>query len=163
MDPTEKKKKKENLMINLLCIAAPLLVVGIWMLIAPGPPEHQEIEKGSVYFLKEIWGEPAGITLIILSLIVAVLSIMSFRRVSKPKPKTLSYQIFSLSFAILIITAVVYGIVLLQSFLGSSGIIPSRFAYSNLSEIHLGCITFLLVFGIIAVISWLFARPRKNK
>ena len=83
MDTIEKKKKKENLLINLLCIFTPLLVIGIWMLIAPGSTEHQAVEKGSVYFIKEIWGLPAGITIIILSLVVLVFSVISFKRVSK--------------------------------------------------------------------------------
>ena len=94
MDAVEKKKKKEKLFINLVCIVAPLLVMGLWMILTPAKPVHQEVEKGSVYFMKEIWGIPAGITITAFALVLLALMLVKRNKIPKARPAAMSYHVW---------------------------------------------------------------------
>lgn len=161
MDSIEKKKKNEKLLINLLCIVAPLLIIGIWMILAPGKPEHQSIERGSVYFLKEVWSLPSGITIAVFAVLLLIFVLIRRNNIPKVHPNTLSYLIYSLSAPILFIVVVIYAILILQSLLASAAVIPAHWAHARLDDIHLVCITFIVIFGIIVLISWLVKRRSK--
>ena len=143
MDALDKKKKKESLLISLLCVVVPLLGIGIWMMIDANKPEHLAVEKGSVYFVKEIWGFPAGLTIIVFGIVLLVLFLIQYRKTAKVKPNTLSYLIYSLAFPITLCCVVLYAIVILQNILVSFGAISSSFAYKDTSTINMGFITFI--------------------
>jgi hypothetical protein len=157
------KDKKNSLLINLLCFVTPMLVLGIWMILDTSKQEHQSIEKATVYFVKEIWGSAAGLTLLILGLITLLLSLFQYKRKgpSKPKPVTLGQVIFSISSTILLCTTVVYAVILAQYFLADSGTIPKQFGFGDMGMIGIVCITFMFCFGLSTLISWLATRKRK--
>lgn len=46
-----------------------LVGFGMAMILSPTPPEHSSVERVSVAFIKDIWGIPGGITLIIIGLL----------------------------------------------------------------------------------------------
>ena len=51
-----------------------LLFLGSWMLLDPTPPGHQSVERVSTAFVKDIWGVPAGIVFLTLSIPFLVLT-----------------------------------------------------------------------------------------
>jgi hypothetical protein len=162
MDQINQEKKK-NLLINLLCFVLPLAVLGGWMIVVTSKPEHQEIERGSVYFIKSIWGAPAGITLITLGGVILLISILKFSRKgpSKPKPVTPAQTFHSLSSTILWCSVIPYAIVLGQYYLADVGVLSKRFQFTNMEDINLVFITFIFFFSILTLITWLVSRKRK--
>ena len=162
MNTAEQKNKKAGLAIDLLLIALPQLIIGIWMLIDTAGMEHLEIEKAGVYFFKKIWGAPAGLSLIIFSLVFSIIAFIKFKKSSPVKPKTQTYKYFELSFGALVYTIILYAIVIIQSVLSNQGIISSQFAFKESSEIHLVFITFIVVISIIVLIFRLSVKlPKK--
>lgn len=54
--------------IRLISFAS-FLGLGLWMLLSPEKPEHQSIEKSSLYLFKELWGIPFGIILLSIGVV----------------------------------------------------------------------------------------------
>ncbi|GEM_PF-5456575 len=72
------KDTLSNKWISIISLTA-FFSLGVWMLIDPTSPEHQSVEKSTVYLLKEIWSYPTGI---IIVAIAAPFMILRFRDVS---------------------------------------------------------------------------------
>ncbi len=151
MDATELKKKKENLLISIICFVIPLLGMGIWMLLSPAQPEHQAIEKGSVYFVKSIWGMPAGLTFLVFDVFVLMFAIINYKKAPKPKSALLSNLIYSLTRPVLMYTVILYAIVLLQNRLVVHGTLPADFGFGDMSTIQLAFVTIIVVVGLMTL------------
>lgn len=67
-----------NRYVRMISVVA-LLGLGIWMLIAPGKPDHASVEKGTVYILKEIWSFEAGVVLLVVAIAAAISIILKLR------------------------------------------------------------------------------------
>ncbi|MEI6124561.1 MAG: hypothetical protein WCQ95_13130 [Bacteroidota bacterium] len=151
MDELQRKKKKENLTISLICFVAPLLGMGIWMLLSPAQPEHQAIERSSVYFVKSIWGIPTGATLLVFDVFVLLFTLLNYKKAPKAKSPLLSNLIYSLSRPVLMYTLILYAIVLLQNQLAQRGILPSTLAYQDISTLKLAFTTIIVVVGLLTL------------
>ncbi|HEU4719709.1 MAG TPA: hypothetical protein VFU15_17820 [Bacteroidia bacterium] len=149
--------KKSNSLFSFLTIVLPVLAIGVWMLLSPQGEAHQEIEDAGVYFVKSIWGKPAGLTILVFGIFLAVVLIITSRRGQQGglSPGRLSFRI---SFWIFTCTAVIYAIILVQNFLVETGMLGKDFYFTAMDDIALVIYTFLVVFGITAGILWLVLK-----
>ena len=148
-------KKRNEILFYDICIIIPFIVLGLWMMTSPdGGGEHQEIEKATVHFVKEIWGPPTGLTLLIFGLLWLIPTIIKYKKVDKSTPNNnMTYLFYSICFFILTITGLLYVIVLVQNFFGIRGIIPVKYVYEKMGEIHMVFIMFIFLFSIITLIA----------
>ncbi len=148
-----------------LLIAIPLIVFGILMLLFASPGHSGGYERADTYFIEAIWSPPSGVTLITLGLVFLSVIIINRKKPARKSPDSLSVLFYRISFLILKITLLVYGILLLQYALGSFKVISMNYSYDDESmyTIHMVCIMFILIFGIMALINGLISRKKRKK
>ena len=66
--------------IGVISIAA-FLAIGIWMLLDPQQPEHNEVEKTSVYLMKEIWSWQVGTGIALIAVPILIRNVIRLIRV----------------------------------------------------------------------------------
>jgi hypothetical protein len=148
-----------------LLIIIPLIVFGVLMLLFANPGHSGTWERADAYFIESIWSPPSGVTLITLGLVFSIVTWVNRKKPARKKPSSSSALFYSISFFILKITLLVYVILLLQYALGSFKIVSMNYSYNDESmyTIHMVCIMFIVIFGIIALITGLTSRKAKKK
>ena len=152
--------KKSTLIFNIVCFILPLLIIGLWMILGQ-KPEDAVVEKASVSALKAIWGPQAGLTILVFDLFLFSSFILDFRREQKIKRPEISFLIYDFSFFILLFTVTLFCIIILQSYLAKSSIIPSSFEHTETSSINLIFITVIVVSGLSTLIYKIINRTKK--
>jgi|GEM_PF-5499177 hypothetical protein len=155
---------KRNITYPLISIAA-ILVFGILMLFLANPGHSGGYEQASVYFIEEIWSRPAGVTFLVFGLVLLIILLVNRKKPLPEKPGSPSTLFYRISFFIFKITFLLYAIMLLQYVLTSFKILSSDYSYDDesMSNIHMVCIMFIIIFGIIALITGLVSRAGRKK
>lgn len=152
--------KKSTLIFNIVCFIIPLLAIGIWMIYGE-KPESAGIEKASVSAMKAIWGQPAGLTIVVFDIFLFVSFILNFRRQQKINRPELSFLIYDISLIILLCTVTIFCIIKLQTYLAQSSFIPISFEHNDTSSIDLIFITFIMVSGLSTIIYAMINKKKK--
>jgi hypothetical protein len=124
-------------------------------------PESASIEKASVSAMKAIWGQPAGLTILVFDLFLLASFMLNFRRKPKSKRPELSFLIYDISVLILLCTVTIFCIIKLQTYLAQSAVIPASFAHNDTSSIDLIFITFIVVSGLSTIIYGMINKKKK--
>ena len=150
---------KKNNVINLLTIGC-ILLLGILMILLAKPQHSGSWERADTYFIEEIWSPASGLTIITFGLVLLINQLINRNKPERAKPKSPSKVFYAISFSILKVTTLLYSIMLIQYALGSNKIISVNYSYDDESiyTISMTCITFIFVFGIITLITWLISR-----
>jgi hypothetical protein len=147
-----------------LLVTIPLIVFGILMLLFAKPEIREGWHRADTYFLESIWSPEAGITFLVLGLVFLSLLLKNWNKPTPKKPSIPSAAFYKISFFIVKISSLVYAILLLQYALGSFKIISMNYSYDDesMSAIHMVCIMFIVIFGIIALITGLVSRSARK-
>ncbi len=150
---------KKNITVPLLTVGA-IMLLGILMLLLAKPAHSGSVERATTYFVEEIWSHAAGITILVFGSVLLLVTLINRNKPESAKPASPGAVIYSISFFIFKITALLYVIMLAQFFLASYKILPADFSFGDeaMDMIHMVCILFLIVFGITALIFWLVSR-----
>lgn len=152
--------KKSKLIFNIVCFIIPLLSIGLWMILGQ-KPGSASIERASVSAMKAIWGQPAGLTILVFDLFLFALFILDFRREPKIKRPEISFLIYDFSFIILLCTVTIFCIITLQTYLAKSSVIPASFEHTDTSSINLIFITVIVVSGLSTLIYKIINKRKK--
>ncbi len=155
---------KKNILINLLTIAG-IIVLGILMILLAKPNHSGGWEQASTYFIEEIWSKASGLTIIVFGLVILAIILINRKKPESAKPESLSRVFFVISFFILKVTLLLYAIMLIQYALGNNNILSPDFSFEDrsLDTISMVCITFIICFGIITLITWLISKRAGRK
>lgn len=154
--------KKNN--IYLFLSIGVIILFGILMLLFAKTEPREGWHQASELFIEEIWSHSAGITILVFGLVLLMWAFISLNKPVSPKPVNASTVFFKISFFILKITVLLYAIMLLQYALGSYKVIPIDYSFNDesMSDIHMICITFIVCFGIMALITGLVSRKARK-
>jgi hypothetical protein len=149
----------KNNLVKLISTTA-LLLLGILMILLAKPHHSGGWERADTYFIEEIWSHASGLTIIVFGLVILTVILINRNKPERAKPGILSKVIFAISFFILKVTVLLYAIMIIQYLLGNNKILSPDYSFDDesLSTISMVCITFIFVFGIITLISWLVSR-----
>jgi hypothetical protein len=151
--------------IGELLLIIPLIVFGVLMLLFANPGHSGTWERADTYFIESIWSPSSGVTFITLGLVFSSATWVNRKKQAPKKPGSFSALFYSISFLILKITLLVYATLVVQYALGIYKFISMNYSYNDESmyTIHMVCIMFIVIFGIIALITGLISRKERKK